>query len=168
MTHISVVSYFHLHFKFCQNFPIFPSYGFVGSVLGCHEAPFLSLPFAAASLVTPQRWPDFRQGFAVEMCVAVGGKVSPKLKRFLQFIGLPVQHIYHLSTFFCVFIFQFLNLLADFFLSTSRFTPFLLKKMGVPGLSKRFSILMGHLQFNSASNILQVAEKMPAMRSDEM
>ena len=26
---------------------------------------------------------------------------------------------------------------------------------------------MGHLQFNSASNILQVAEKMPAMRSDD-
>eukprot|EP00434_Breviolum_minutum_P016125 symbB.v1.2.014211.t2/scaffold1027.1/size171366/13 len=56
------------------------------------EAPFLSLPFAAASLVTPQRWPDFRQG-----------------------------------------------------------------------LSKRLSTLMGHLQFNSASNILQVAEKMPVI-----
>lgn len=75
----------------------------------CHEAPFLSLPFAAASLVTPQRWPDFRQGETTveNVCQSVvGGKASPQNDRdFLQFslVGATYLSSFNLSFVFFFF-----------------------------------------------------------------
>ena len=69
------------------NIVFLPGFGGLGSNLQPrHEAPFLSLPFAAASLVTPQRWPDFRQGETTveNVCQSVvGGKASPQNDRDL-------------------------------------------------------------------------------------
>lgn len=128
----------------------------------CHEAPFLSLPFAAASLVTPQRWPDFRQGeTTVEMCVSqlLVEKHPPKMIEIftIQLGRCNIPIIF--QPFLLCFFFQLLGIFGGRRLHWDS-----QKSLAKPGgLSKRLFTLMGpHLQFNSASNILQVAEKMQA------
>ena len=144
------------------NIVFLPGFGGLGSNLQPrHEAPFLSLPFAAASLVTPQRWPDFRQGeTTVEMCVSqlLVEKHPPKM---IEIFTIQLGR--------CNIPIIFQPFLLCFFFSSSEFLGVFThwdsqKSLAKPGgLSKRLSTLMGpHLQFNSASNILQVAEKMQA------